>query len=218
MPRMSQLEWWLQKEPDKEKATTLWKQHQKSIADKRATQIKQKFELKSKWGKWEVLQPIEYEERKRPSGRNALYVKVRCECGTESSILRESLMSGYSKACRGCYHRGTLNNRWSGYGDMPGTVYHKIRSSAKNRNIPVNVSKEQLHDLLHTQNFRCALTNEKLTWESASLDRIDSNLPYEIGNLQWVLSEVNYMKRILTQDRFIELCKLIVENSNATRH
>jgi hypothetical protein len=214
MPRMSQLEWWLEKEPDSEKATKLWKEHQKSIADKRAKQIKEKFEHTPKWGKWEVLHPIEYEERKRPSGTNALYVKVRCECGTEASILRQTLMSGYSKACRGCYHRGNLNNRWSGYEDMPGNVYHKIRSSAKNRNIPFNITKKQIRDLLHSQNFKCALSGQSLTWETASLDRINSDIPYEIDNLQWVLSEVNYMKRILTQERFVELCKLITENNS----
>ena len=214
MPRMSQLEWWLQKEPNKEKAMKLLKEHQQSIANKRAEQVKKKFELTSKWGDWEVLQPIIYKQEKMPAGKIRNLVKVRCKCGVEDFIDRANLMSGRSKSCRGCYHRGTLNNRWNGYGDMPGTVYHRIRGSAKSRNIPFNVSRQQLHDLLHKQNFKCALTGEALTWETASLDRIDSTKPYEIGNLQWMLSEVNYMKRILTEERFIHLCKLIVKHNS----
>lgn len=214
MPRMSQLEWWLQKEPNILKAQELRKQHQQSIADKRAQKVKEKFESKSKWGDWEVLQPIIYKQEKMPSGKIRNLVKVKCKCGTEDFIDRANLMSGRSNSCRGCYHRGSLNNRWTGYKDMPGNVYHKIRGSATARQIPFKVTKKDLRDLLHKQNFKCALSGQSLTWDSASLDRIDSNLPYEIDNIQWVLSEVNYMKRILTQDRFIQLCKLITENNS----
>lgn len=213
MPRMSQLEWWLQKEPDLQKAKELWKQHQRSIADKRAQKVKEKFELISNWGDWEVLQPIVYKQEKTPAGRIRNLVKVKCKCGKEYFIDRANLMSGRSRSCRGCYHRGSLNNRWNGHGDMPGDVYHRISSSAKNRNIELNVTREQLHNLLHKQNFKCALTGQSLDWKTASLDRIDSTKAYDIDNIQWMLSEVNYMKRTSTQDRFIELCKLVAENN-----
>jgi hypothetical protein len=213
MPRMSQLQWWLEKEPDLEKAKKLWKQHQQSIADKRAQKVKEKFELISNWGNWEVLHPIVYKQEKMPAGRIRNLVKVKCKCGKEDFIDRANLMSGRSNSCRGCYHRGSLNSRWNGHGDMPGDVYHRISSSAKNRNIELNVTREQLHNLLHKQNFKCALTGQSLNWKTASLDRIDSNKAYDIDNIQWMLSEVNYMKRVLTQDRFIELCKLVAENN-----
>lgn len=214
MPKKSQIEWWLTKEPDLDKARALLKQHQQSVANVWAKKLQEKFESCDTYGKWHVIRPITYKTEKTITGKYKYLVKVRCECGIEKFISRSSLTRGRSKSCRGCYHRGELNNRWNGYEDMTGTKFHKIRGSAHNRNIPFNVSRKELRDLLHKQNFKCALSGQELTWKTASVDRINSNVPYEINNLQWVLNEVNYMKHVLSQDRFIELCKQIAENNS----
>ncbi len=52
--------------------------------------------------------------------------------------------------------------------------------------------------------------------KTASLDRIDSRLGYEPGNIQWVHKDVNQMKWHLSNDRFIEVCRAVVANSGAT--
>lgn len=52
------------------------------------------------------------------------------------------------------------------------------------------------------------------TWPpsgTASLDRIDSTLPYEPGNVVWVHTDINYMKHCLTEERFYELVELVHE-------
>lgn len=46
---------------------------------------------------------------------------------------------------------------------------------------------------------------------TASLDRIDNKLPYQIGNLQWVHKNVNIMKRNLTHEQFVGVCRLVVK-------
>lgn len=75
-----------------------------------------------------------------------------------------------------------------------------------------------------TQNKKCALTGRKIvfvprgksinktrTETTASLDRIDSNKGYVVGNVQWVYKKINMMKQGYSQDEFILLCKEVVK-------
>ena len=52
----------------------------------------------------------------------------------------------------------------------------------------------------------------KSTLQSASLDRIDSNLGYIIGNVQWVCLGINYTKLNYSDSELHFLLKLIKEN------
>jgi hypothetical protein len=65
-----------------------------------------------------------------------------------------------------------------------------------------------------TQNtfVRCSRVHAPYLDNTASLDRIDSSLGYVRGNVQWLHKDVNWMKNTLDQDRFIELCKAIVNH------
>lgn len=47
---------------------------------------------------------------------------------------------------------------------------------------------------------------------TASLDRVDSKLPYSKTNIQYVSVAMNYMKGQLTNDETVVLCKLISYN------
>ena len=47
---------------------------------------------------------------------------------------------------------------------------------------------------------------------TASLDRINSNIGYVVNNIQWVYKDINYMKFKLSNDKFIYYCKLIANN------
>ena len=48
---------------------------------------------------------------------------------------------------------------------------------------------------------------------TASLDRIDSKLGYELNNIQWVHKDINMMKQAYTNNYFIEHCKLVAANN-----
>lgn len=112
-----------------------------------------------------------------------------------------------------------LNHNWKGCGDFPGSDFNKIRHHAKERNIPFNVTIEQLWDLFVKQNRKCVLTGLSLQFRShtmiwdgtASLDRIDNSKGYVINNVQWIHKDINKMKTNFVQEKFIEYCKLIYE-------
>ena len=81
---------------------------------------------------------------------------------------------------------------------------------------------KQVWKLYEKQQRQCALTGFLIDFGqenvslrkyegTASLDRIDSEKPYEIGNIQWVHKDVNYMKQWFTQERFFQVCKQVVE-------
>jgi hypothetical protein len=87
-------------------------------------------------------------------------------------------------------------------------------------NIPITVSKEYLLQIFHDQGGRCALSGIpiKLSYEkrrslkysnTASLDRKNSDLPYQDGNVQWLHKDVNIMKNHYAQDYFISMCASI---------
>lgn len=72
-------------------------------------------------------------------------------------------------------------------------------------------------ELFLKQERKCALSKEEIRFPSnykdktgtASLDRIDSNLGYVEGNVQWVHKDVNKMKSDFSEEYFICWCKKI---------
>jgi len=67
--------------------------------------------------------------------------------------------------------------------------------------------------LLLRQNFRCALTGERLAPDNAALDHIRPICRggnHTIENMQALTDAVNRAKGSLTQDEFIQLCRDVV--------
>ncbi|PPD55309.1 MAG: hypothetical protein CTY12_01500 [Methylotenera sp.] len=75
---------------------------------------------------------------------------------------------------------------------------------------------DHLVDLWNLQQYKCAFTGVVLTlrdktgkcdesnpFKIASLDRIDSNIPYKKGNVQWVSLAMNLAKQDTNNDEFI---------------
>jgi hypothetical protein len=92
------------------------------------------------------------------------------------------------------------------------------KSQAKKREIPFTVTEEYLWELFLKQDKKCALTGVDLlisavnrNLNSGSLDRINSRIGYEEGNLQWVHKTINMMKYVLKQDTFIDLCVKVAD-------
>lgn len=150
------------------------------------------------------------------------WVECRCECGTVSKVRASKLLAGKSRSCKLCCH-GIDGVNWRGVGEMPSTVYTKIKLRAQNRNKKFELSKEYLWNLYVNQNKKCALTGMDIdfgiddsrnlsTYQgSASLDRIDSTVGYVENNVQWVHKHINVMKNEYEESYFKELCKLVVE-------
>lgn len=152
----------------------------------------------------------------------SLICKWKCDCGNETLGNFYAIRRGLKKTC-GCYMtmKKENNPRWSGVGDMPGHYWNHLTFGAKTRKLEINVTKEYLWELFLRQNRKCALTGEPLVFHSrwnahdgtASLDRIDSNKGYVVGNVQWVHQDVNYMKQDFSTEYFLSLCKKICKHN-----
>ena len=133
----------------------------------------------------------------------------QCDCGNLHKVLRYALLTGSTRSC------GCLRPNQSPYHDYIGKrLWGSLKRNARTRQIPFEVSIEYVWKLFEKQNSKCALSQLLLTMnENASLDRIDSSRGYIEGNLQWVHKDINTMKWDLTQERFIQLCKMVAQEN-----
>lgn len=149
------------------------------------------------------------------------YWVCKCDCGNTAQITMTKLTRGATKSC-GCLRKETViaKNKasWKGYGDIIGNYFSQIKYNAKIRNLEFNITIEYIWSLFILQNGLCKLSGQKLFFGSkayqnntASLDRIDSSRGYIEGNVQWLHKDVNKMKFDKSDEKFIELCKLIAE-------
>lgn len=149
----------------------------------------------------------------------------RCECGgAEKGILAAHLVHHGVDSC-GCDRpRGSTHKQWTGCGELSGNYFGSIRRSASGGKgrapLEFNLTIEYLWDLFLQQNRTCALSgipigfarryaNTRAEPQTASLDRIDSGAGYVVGNVQWVHKDVNRMKSVFTQDRYLEICRMV---------
>lgn len=110
--------------------------------------------------------------------------------------------------------------RSSGYRSINGSHFSSIKKSAQIRCLKFEVSKEQIHDLFLIQKCKCKISGVELTMPennndyitgdfTASLDRIDSSKGYTIDNIQWVHKKINIMKQNMSDQEFIDWCRII---------
>lgn len=148
-----------------------------------------------------------------------------CHCGNTFEARSDSVRSGRTKSC-GCtsYNhiaKGENSSKWTGCGDLSGNKFSSIRTHARTRNIPFEITVDDAWQQFLKQDRRCTYTGEVLTmiprsdcWgedNTASLDRIDSSLGYTVDNIQWVHKTINKMKLDLDSDDFIKICANVTE-------
>jgi hypothetical protein len=163
--------------------------------------------------------------------------ECQCDCGNIKEICRADLLTK-TKSC-GCLGKETRSKNgkklsklqhkfhYRGTKDISQSYIARVKqnSNRNSRHIEYNLTIEYLQDLLEKQNYKCALSGIPITGsqstyrkspyyaeQTASLDRIDSLKGYIVGNVQWVHKDINEMKWSKSQDRFIELCKLVAKN------
>lgn len=102
-------------------------------------------------------------------------------------------------------------------GSVTQTFLCSLRASARSRGLSFHLSLQDLWGALVAQDHRCAISGLVLTLDpratphltNASVDRVDSALGYEPGNIQWVHKDINMMKGCLTTQDFIQLCGFV---------
>ena len=153
--------------------------------------------------------------------KNKLY-KCICDCGNFRYHTKQNLLSGTLISC-GCYKEknyGKRHKNWRGKGQISLTFFDRIKMVASTRSIPFEITIDDVAELFEKQEGKCALSGLPLLlpskskqvngkYRTASLDRINSNLPYQKDNIQWVHKDVNMMKQQFSTEHFLELCSKI---------
>lgn len=93
------------------------------------------------------------------------------------------------------------------------------RFHAKFRGISHDYSAQQAWAQFKKQNGQCAITGLELKFSrpkrrtiennTVSLDRIDSGVGYQEGNVQWVHKDINVFRNHFSMDRFLDMCRKI---------
>lgn len=171
-----------------------------------------------KFGKLIILEAWKNKDNKGNSHGVCLCL---CECGNKKEIAYRSLSSGSTKTCALCPKPvGNKHPEWQGYGELSKNLWTDYQHSAKARGYSFNITIEYAWDLFEKQQRKCALTGWNLYFNPsyrekknkvASLDRIDSTIGYEIGNVQWVHRDVNKLKKNLDNNYFFDLCVAVSE-------
>lgn len=114
-------------------------------------------------------------------------------------------------------------NNFKGYNNIAGSYFHHAKIGAINRNLSFNITLKDVWDLYASQCGRCKMTGEIIEFmryycdiglQTASIDRIDSLIGYELSNIQIVHKDLNKMKGKLTEDKFKFFCKNVSEYQN----
>lgn len=170
---------------------------------------------------------LTFKEYSHSDGKSAWWW-VECDCGNVKRMRSQEVRNPANISC-GCYRKkiGHKHNAWRGCGKLGSSIVKRIKSQAKRRDIFVGegLTIEYLWNLFVKQNEKCALTGIDLTlpkdyrpgWvkkHNLSLDRIDSSVGYILGNVQWVCKDVNFMKQQLSEEHFVEMCRLVVQTQD----
>jgi hypothetical protein len=165
--------------------------------------------LNKKYGKWTVIQFLGFKNS------NAEWL-CRCDCGLEKSILAYHLIYGYSTQCIECGHKSKIIHGRI----IPSCFWKTVLYNAKKRNIDFQITKEDIIDLYLKQNKKCNLSGLEISFSetesqhlknntTASIDRIDNNKGYTKDNIQLIHKDINIMKNVFPEDKFILYCNLI---------
>jgi len=144
--------------------------------------------MEIKYNKWTVIDEVKIIRD------NRVYLKCRCECGSEREIIIKNLKSGQSKSC-GCIKKTQLQSRNYRHGKR-GTRTYGIWLAMKTR--CYNQKFHQYKDYGGRGIIMCeewkndfmAFYNHTGEIEKGlSIDRIDNNKGYEPGNVRLATQE-----------------------------
>lgn len=194
---------------------------------KRRESLRPKAPIGKKFGLWTVIsEEVKSGSQVSPTSNSRnLYWLVQCECGELAWRNSALLKSGHSTRCKKCGNKVYIDN--AGITKVNAIIASKYnqtkhgiptrRFRGRRPELTFNISVAYLNELYEKQDHKCALSgvsiepNLRLTMQqqNMSIDRIDSSIGYEEGNIQWVDKRINMMKGSLSNEEFIKLCNLV---------
>ncbi len=138
-----------------------------------------------------------------------------------------SSFDGYGKICKDCFSnmpsvkKHYKNKSEKNKSDLEFYLKNKAshiksRLKMKKRNLDNNVTGELLIELYKKQNGRCYYSgieinhNQDCSFDSISVDRLDSNIGYIEGNVVLCANGINAMKGILSELEFKEVLHKVI--------
>ena len=147
--------------------------------------------------------------------RNKVWL-CQCVCGKTTKATTKVLRNGHTTSC-GCkqHKKGAESVFFKGFKDISGSRWYEIRHGARSRNLSFNITKEDVWYIFTNQNQKCKLTGLPVSFldNSASVDRINNDVGYEVNNIQIVHKDTNAMRSNYTIDYFVEMCKQVAGNT-----
>ena len=151
-----------------------------------------------------------------------MYTRLCSGCGVERTYSDKNKYERAEAAksmCRKCANtkinktisrKGSENAAWTGYKDVPGKIFSRLKNGAKNRNLEVTITIEDIYTQYIKQHKQCAFTGVPLEFGlDASVDRINSQEGYHVWNIQIVHKTLNMMKKDMPNDLFISWCRMV---------
>lgn len=137
-------------------------------------------------------------------------------------LQKDGYYQGVKTAC------GSTHNEWNGYEEIGMWFFGYMRAGAKKRNLPFEITIQDIWNQWVKQGGKCALTGRQLILShdtirmkdrtekcTASLDRKDNKRGYLIDNIQFVHKTVNMMRKNYSIEEFRELCTLVADRADA---
>ena len=172
--------------------------------------------------RWCILDTVAVVER---SGYKRNHYKVCCKyCGGIKLIrINEIQIDNKCKRCTLIQRNKIDLAKINKCGEIPVGFLGIFKLRAKRRGVLFDITPEYAWSIWTGY---CAISNLpielptkrrkdgsfEINYNTPSLDRIDSNLPYIEGNVQWVNKYINIMKNGLPQEEFIYLCQQVAHN------
>jgi hypothetical protein len=165
-----------------------------------------------KFGRLTVISLSDYKTKQQKK-----YWVCECICGNKTIVNTDTLKSGKTKSC-GCLRdekiRETgLNNKISELTLNKNTLYHHYMYSAKKRKIAFSLSYRDFYNLTSSNCYYCGIEPKQFyNYKSKQrhlrilfngIDRINSDIGYEIDNVVSCCKWCNYAKREKSYDEFL---------------
>lgn len=182
------------------------------------------MKIGDKFGYWEVT-GMTTVRKNYSRQKNVKYAVCTCtNCGKKGVLVFvRSLRTGRSTSC-GCskdrYKKtsGEKSKQFTGFREIRGGWWTHLKQSAEVRKLEFSITIEDAWDLYEQQGRRCKLSGLPIVFNAgkglttASLDRIDSNVGYVIGNVQWTHKDMNLMKWEFPQNVFVCFCRSVASH------
>lgn len=173
------------------------------------------FDVTKRYGNLELIDFILVDDR-----RNSRVWAANCICHrcNEKAIIKLTEIRAGRESCK-CSKFTTnshYNNlQYAGCHDLSATIFDRMKRQAFKRGIPFNLTMKDIWEVYEKQNRKCVLSGINIKFSrfkqtnTASLDRIDNDKPYDINNIQIVHKYINIMRNAFSIETFISLCKKV---------